>query len=79
MRWDKLDKMSEFKNYPEEKPSYNGTNYLTIIEYADTFSYAFTYINKDAEWENIKPEGAKVVAFTETHPCKIMRELGNKA
>lgn len=44
--------MSEFKNYPEEEPSYNGTNYLTIIEYADTYSYAFTYMNKDAVWHD---------------------------
>lgn len=61
-----------FKKYPENEPSYNGTNYLTLVDVNDNISYAITFFNRDAEFE---PKWGKVVAFAETEPKLILNAL----
>jgi len=66
-------KISEFfKKYPDNEPSFNGTNYLTILNIKGNISYSFTYYNDDGIFE---PKIGKVVAFTETHPKDILNSL----
>ena len=64
----------KWKLYPDEEPSFNGTYYLCIISYLNTYSYSFVYFNDQAEFKPTE-KGAIVVAFTETDPKTIIQEL----
>jgi len=59
-----------FKSYPKHEPSYNGTNYLTIIEINKHRCFAFKYFNHDAEWE--LKENEIIIAFSETNASDII-------
>jgi len=61
-----------FKKYPENEPSYNGTNYLTLVNIQGVICYDISYFNDDAEFE---PSVGIVVAFTETEPFKILNAI----
>ncbi len=61
-----------FKKYPNEEPSYNGVNYLTLVDVNGNISYAITYFNDNAEFE---PKWGKVVAFADKQPSDILNAL----
>jgi len=61
-----------FNKYPENEPSYNGTNYLTLVDVNGNISYAITYFNNDAEFE---PKWGVVVAFADKDPRAIFNAL----
>jgi hypothetical protein len=67
-----MDINEVFKKYPEDEPSYNGTNYLTIVDIEGCICYAIIYFNDECEFE---VKNGKVLAFTETDSSKIMKHL----
>jgi hypothetical protein len=59
-----------FKKYPENEPSFNGINYMVILEINKTAVYSIEYFNHRGEWE--LSDGKMVRAFTETNPDIIL-------
>lgn len=63
-----------FKLFPGNEPNFKGINYLVIIKYLGTHSYAFRYFNDNCEFE-VESRNESVCAFCEVAPIEIMWKL----
>ena len=61
-----------FKKYPENEPSYNGANYLALVNINGNISYSIIYFNNNAEFEY---KLGLVVAFSEKQPSLILNAI----
>ena len=65
----------DFKLAESNQPTFNGVNYLVITQLGNYYSFSFIYWD-GREWN---PKKGKVVAFTESHPKNIIKNLEKQA